>query len=96
MQLKQTTWKSVSDLPYEPWVYDWHANLQAGMDKLASIKEALRAKGVFSYPLMWAAYHYGFEYVEARGFDMSRISRPSDPISRALWSGELHPVPLPQ
>jgi soluble lytic murein transglycosylase-like protein len=96
MQLKPRTWRSVSNLPYEPTVWDWRANLRVGVDNLASIRAALRAKGVFSYPLMWAAYHYGLEYVEARGFDMSRISRPSDPISRKLWSGELHPVAIPQ
>jgi soluble lytic murein transglycosylase-like protein len=92
MQLKPKTWSSVSDLPYEPAVWDWHANLEVGIKNLASIRDALRAKGVFSYPLMWAAYHYGLEFVEARGFDMSRIPRPSDPISRRLWSGEIHPV----
>jgi hypothetical protein len=67
-----------------------------GMDSLASIKVALTAKGVFSYRMLWASYHYGLDYVTDHGFDMSRIPRPSDPISYRLWSGDAHPLPPPR
>jgi hypothetical protein len=70
--------------------------MRVGIDRLASLKRALERKGVFSYPLLWASYHYGFEYVASRGFDMSRIDRPSDPISRRLWSGETQPLEPPK
>jgi hypothetical protein len=69
--------------------------MRVGMDGLVAIKRNLTAKGVFSYPLLWASFHYGLDYVAARGFDMSRIDRPSDPVSRRLWSGEIEPVRPP-
>jgi len=96
LQIKPRAWRSVSSLPYEAGVWDWRANLTAGLDGMLRMKRALEAKGVFSYPLLWASYHYGFDYVESRGFDMSRIPRPSDPIAYRLWSGELHPLAPPQ
>jgi hypothetical protein len=96
MQIKPRTWKLVSDVAFDPGAWDPEANLRVGIASLDSIKRRLAAKGVFSYPLMWAAFHYGFDYVEERGFDMSRIPRPSDPISRRLWSGEVHPVETPK
>jgi Transglycosylase SLT domain len=96
MQIKPGRWAAASDLPYEPAVWDWRANLGVGIDTLAAVKQRLTAKGVFSYPLLWAGYHHGFDYVEARGFDKSRISRPSDPVSLRLWSGEVHPFAPPQ
>jgi len=34
--------------------------------------------------------------VAAHGFDMSRIPRPSDPISYRLWSGDPHPISPPK
>ncbi len=95
MQIKPTAWKAVSDIPYDTGVMDWRTSLSVGIDRIASTKRALVAKGVFSYPLLWAAYQHGMDYVEARGFDMSRIPRPSDPISRRLWSGDIHPVNPP-
>jgi soluble lytic murein transglycosylase-like protein len=96
MQIKLRTWKLVSDAPYDPGAWDPRTNLRVGIESLASIKRRLEAKGVFSYPLMWAAFHYGFDYVEVRGFDMSRIPQPADPISRSLWSGDIHPVETPK
>lgn len=96
MQIKPRAWRAVSDLPYETVVWDWRSNLAVGMDALASFKRALTAKGVFSYSLLWASYHYGFDYTAAHGFDMSRIPRPSDPISYKLWSGDAHPLAPPR
>jgi soluble lytic murein transglycosylase-like protein len=96
MQIKPRTWRLVSGLDYDSAVWDPESNLRVGIASLASIKRSLETKRVFSYRLMWAAYHYGLDYVEERGFDMSRIPRPSDPISRALWEGDVHPVPTPQ
>jgi soluble lytic murein transglycosylase-like protein len=96
MQIKPRAWRLVSDIPYDSSVWDWRTNLAVGIDGLASIKAALVRKGVFSYPLLWAAYHYGTDYVEARGFDMGRVPRPSNPIARRLWSGEIHPVEPPK
>jgi soluble lytic murein transglycosylase-like protein len=96
MQIKPRTWKQVSDVPYDPGAWDPRTNLKVGIDGLASIKRRLQSRGVFSYPLLWAAFHYGFDYVQERGFDMSRIPRPSDPISRSLWDGDIHPVETPQ
>lgn len=96
MQIKPRAWRAVSAIPYEPAVWDWRTNMKVGIDGLAAIKRDLAARGVFSYPLLWASFHYGFDYVESRGFDMSRINRPSDPISRRLWSGEVAPVEPPR
>ena len=35
MQLKPRAWRTVSMQPYEPTVWDWRANLEAGVDYLA-------------------------------------------------------------
>jgi hypothetical protein len=96
MQLKPKAWKAVSDLPYETVVWDWRSNLAVGMDELVSIKRELTARGVFTYPVLWASYHYGLEFTAAHGFDMSRIPRPADPISYRFWSGDVHPVAPPR
>ena len=96
MQIKPHAWRAVSQLPYGTSVWDWRANLEVGIDSLAKVKGVLLQKGVFSYPLLWASYHYGLDYVETRGFDMSRIPRPSDPVSYRLYSGEVHPVSPPR
>jgi soluble lytic murein transglycosylase-like protein len=96
MQIKPGEWRAVSDMPYETASWDWRSNLAVGMDSLASIKRVLEAKGVFSYPMLWASYHYGLDYTEAHGFDMSRVRRPSDPVSYKLWAGDIHPVAPPQ
>lgn len=95
MQIKPREWRAVSSIPYATAVWDWRANLAAGLDGMALIKRELTARGVFSYPLLWASYHFGTDYVAARGFDMSRIPRPSDSVAYRLWSGEIHPLPPP-
>jgi hypothetical protein len=96
LQIKPRAWKAVSNLPYEAAVWEWRSNLTVGMDALAATKKALTEKGVFSYPMLWASYHYGLDYTAAHGFDMSRIPRPSDPISYKLWSGQVHPIGPPK
>ncbi|HMD60029.1 MAG TPA: transglycosylase SLT domain-containing protein [Opitutaceae bacterium] len=96
LQIKPRAWRAVSSIPYEANVWDWRTNLSVGVDALASLKGRLSERGVFSYRLLWAAYHYGLDYVEARGFDMGRIPRPADPVSTRLWSGDTRPVDPPQ
>jgi soluble lytic murein transglycosylase-like protein len=96
LQIKPRAWRAVSSLPYETQAWEWRSNLAVGIDGLARIKQALSARGSFTYPLLWASYHFGYDYVASRGFDMSRIPRPSDPVSYRLWSGDVHPVPVPR
>ena len=97
MQLKPGAWRAVSPAPYEPAVWDWRANLAAGVDYLAYSRNYLhRQRGVtFTYPLLLAAFHYGLDYVEARRFDVSRVPVPDHPIYRELWRGNLRPVSPP-
>lgn len=95
LQLKPRAWRAVSALPYETNVWDWRTNLAVGIDILAATKATLEQRGVFSYPVLWACYHYGYDYVAARGFDPGRVPEPSDPVSHRLWAGEPHPVPAP-
>jgi len=94
-QLKPAAWAAVSARPYEPTVWDWQANLETGVDYLMWCRHALHAHGRYSERLLLAAFHYGFDYVEARGFDESRIACPPGPIYRELWRGQLRPVPVP-
>jgi hypothetical protein len=96
LQIKPRAWRAVSGLPYETESWEWRSNLAVGIDGLARIKQALTAKGRFSYPLLWACYHFGYDFVAAHDFDMSRIPRPSDPVSNKLWSGDVHPVAPPR
>ena len=96
LQLKPKVWASVSVAPYDKAVWDWRENLRAGSDYLAAMRRRLAARGHFSYRLLWAVYHHGYDYVEARGFDMERIPRPSDPVSFKLYSGDLNPVAPPK
>jgi Transglycosylase SLT domain len=96
MQMRSRAWKAVSDVPFETGALNWRTNLAVGIDSLASMKQVLTEKGVFSYPLLWASFHYGVDYVEAHGFDMSRIPRPSDPVSYKLFTGDIHPVSPPR
>ena len=97
MQLKPGAWRAASPAPYEPTVWEWRANLTAGVDYLAYSRSYLhQQRGVtFSYPLLLAAFHYGLDYVEARRFDVSRVPVPDHPIYRELWRGNLKPVPPP-
>ena len=96
LQLKPAAWATVSGRPYEPTVWDWHANLETGIDYLAWCRHALHARGRFSERLLLAAFHYGFDYVESRDFDERRIPRPGHPLYRAMWRGQLHPLAPPE
>ncbi len=97
MQVTPRAWRAVSKAPYEPTVWDWRANLTAGVDYLAYSRSYLhKQRGVtFSYPLLLAAFHYGLDYVEARAFEVSRVAVPDNPIYRELWRGNLTPVSPP-
>ncbi len=95
MQLKPAAWQSVSTLPYEPTVWRWRKNLEAGIDYLAYVRSAIHRKTTFSYPLLLGSFHYGLQYVEERSFDVHRIPVPDNAIYRELWSGNLAPVPPP-
>jgi soluble lytic murein transglycosylase-like protein len=96
LQLKSAAWSTVSAAPYEPTVWDWRANLDAGIDYLAYSRAYLHEKKVFSYPLLLAAFHYGLDYVEDRRFDLDRLPVPDNAIYRQLWAGNLAPIPVPQ
>jgi soluble lytic murein transglycosylase-like protein len=96
MQIKSAAWRTVSTAPYEPTVWNWRANLQAGIDYLAYSRSYLHRKAEFSYPLLLAAFHYGLDYVEDRGFEIRKIPVPENVIYRQLWAGNLAPVAVPQ
>ncbi len=96
LQIKPRAWKAASPLPYEPAVWDWRTNLSVGVESLASLKSELERRGVFSYGLLWAAHHYGLEYVEQHHFELGRIPRPSDPVALRLLAGDPHPVAPPE
>lgn len=98
LQLKPAAWATVSAEPYEPTVWAWRANLEAGIDHLAFTRSALQRRSdvEFSYPLLLAAFHYGFDYVEARRFEVGRLECPDNPIYRELWAGRLAPVVPPR
>jgi len=95
MQLTPETWESVSKIPYPGAVWDWQINLDVGMNRLAELRRGLVAKGVFSYPLLLAAYEHGLDFVAARKFDPRKMPRPENPIARRLLAGELHPIDPP-
>ena len=95
MQLKPAAWKDVASLPYEPAVWSWRTNLSTGIDYLAFCRSSLHAKGVFSYPLLLASFHYGYEFVRDRQFDLGRIPVPENAIYQKLWAGDLKPIPTP-
>ncbi len=95
LQLKPKAWATVSSEPYEPTVWDWRANLEAGIDYLAWCRHTLLAHGRYSERLLLAAFHYGYDYVDARGFDERRLAPPANAIYRELWRGNLEPVPPP-
>lgn len=94
-QIKPAAWTSVSTQPYEPAVWDWRANLAAGVDYLAWCRHALHARDKYSERLLLAAFHYGFGYVESQGFKAERIACPENAIYREMWRGNLRPVPPP-
>jgi soluble lytic murein transglycosylase-like protein len=95
LQLKPAAWREVSRAPYEPDVWDWRKNLEAGVDYLAWCRSYLHRKQKFSYPLLLAAFHYGIDYVEQRDFDLRRIELPENEIYRSMWQGNLAPLPPP-
>src|SRR4051812_30680875 len=66
LQLKPAAWRTVATTPFEPNVWDWRANLDAGIDYLAYSRAYLHRKNAFSYPLLLAAFHYGLDYMEER------------------------------
>jgi soluble lytic murein transglycosylase-like protein len=96
MQIKPRAWKSVTRLPYESMVWNWRTNLAVGIEDLAALKAALAERGKFSYPLLWASYDYGYDYVADHGFEMSWIPKPSDQIADKLRSGVVHPIDPPK
>ena len=98
LQIKPLAWRTVSAAPYEPTVWDWRANLAAGIDYLAFSRSYLhKQRGVtFSYPLLLASFHYGLDYMEDRRFDVRRVPVPDNVIYRELWRGNLAPVPVPK
>ncbi len=94
-QLKPGAWRAVSKAPFEPTVWDWRANLAAGVDYVAYSRAYLHRHGTFSYPLLLAAFHHGVDYVAQRDFNVDRIPVPPGPIYRQMWEGNLTPVPPP-
>lgn len=96
LQLKPRAWTSASQVAYAVGVFNWRENLKVGVDVLAGDKARLEAKGVFSYPLLWAVHAYGWDYVAARGFDIGRAPRPSNPLALRLYSGDAHPLEPPR
>ncbi len=95
LQIKPAAWATVSTRAYEPAVWDWRVNLETGVDYLAWCRHALHTRGHDSDRLLLAAFHYGFDYVEARDFDERRIPRPAHPFYRQLWAGNLWPLMPP-
>ncbi len=95
LQIKPGAWSTVCSAPYEPTVWNWRRNLEAGVDYLAYSRAYLHKKTTFSYPLLLAAFHYGLDYVEKHNFDVAGIPIPDNPIYRQLWAGNLAPVPTP-
>jgi hypothetical protein len=95
LQIKPAAWAAVSAQPYEPTVWDWRANLETGIDYLAWCRQALHRRGHYSDRLLLAAFHYGFDYVEAQAFNEGRIPPPDHPLYRRMWEGDLRPLPPP-
>ena len=95
MQIKPAAWADVSNTPYETGVWDWRTNLEVGIDYLAYCRAELHRKSNFTYPLLLASFHYGFDFVERRRFDIGRIPIPENDIYRRLWRGDLTPVAPP-
>ena len=94
MQISKPAWQMVSRKPYSR-AWNWKDNIDVGVDYLAYLKECLVTSGRFSYPMLAASYHYGLGRVKASGFDLSRLPPTKNKIYRALFSGEISPVPAP-
>jgi soluble lytic murein transglycosylase-like protein len=97
LQLKPRAWADVASVPFDPAVWDWRTNLEAGIDYLAFCRSTLHRQPdvEFSYPLLLAAFHYGLDYVGERRFDVGRMECPDNAIYRELWLGHLTPVAPP-
>ncbi len=95
MQLTEVAWKQVSDLPYsEAW--NWKANIQVGCAYLAWCRERFEKNGRQpTYPMLAAAYHYGFGKVQRSGYDLSALGDNPNHTYRRLFAGELQPVSAP-
>lgn len=96
MQLKPDAWSVVSREPYEPTVWVWRRNLEAGIDYLAWCRSELPPRQRFSYPLLLAVYLHGRDYVAAHDFDLSKMEPPDSALGRELWRGNLAPLPPPK
>lgn len=92
LQVKPAAWRTVSSAPYEPTVWDWRENLRVGVEYLAWCRHTLHEKGKFSYPALLAAFHYGLDHMQRRGFDPRDVAVPDNPVYRELWRGNLQPV----
>ena len=77
LQLTPGAWRTVSRESYDPAVWDWHKNLEVGVEYLAWCRHELHAKDKFSYPLLLASFHYGLDRVAAENFDLSRFASPA-------------------
>lgn len=95
LQIKPAAWRTVSKLPYEPNVWDWKENLRTGVEYLAWCRHTLHQRDRFSYPALLAAFHYGLDHMERRGFDPGDVAVPDNAVYRELWRGNLQPVPPP-
>ena len=95
LQLKPAAWRAVSNEPYATRVWDWRANLAAGIDYLAYLRSDLRRRADFSLPLLLAAFHDGPDYVAEQHYDLRRLKPPDNAIYRQLWAGNPAPVRPP-
>ena len=95
LQLSPGAWRAVSELPYDPNVWNWRANLAVGIDYLAHLRSELHRKATFSYPKLLAAFHHGPVRLEACGFDERRLPVPDNPVFRELMRGNVAPVEPP-
>ena len=95
LQMKPAAWREVSREPYELSVWNWRKNLEVGVDYLAWCRSELHKQQKFSYPLLLASFHHGFDYVRDRQFDLLHLDPPDNAIYRELWRGNLSPVPPP-
>ena len=96
LQLSPPAWRTVSERPFEPAVWEWRVNLATGIDYLAHLRNELHRKTAFSYPKLVAAFHHGPAALAERGFDEQRLAVPDHPVFRELWRGNLAPVEPPR
>ena len=96
MQIKPAAWRVVRREPYEPAVWAWRQNLAAGVDYLTWCRSELPPSRRSSYPLLFAAYLYGPDFVAARDFNLSPMLPPDNALGRELWRGNLTPLPPPK